>query len=254
MKLSIDTDAKRLTVDTDGKSRELSLFTPQAFSVLSEVWIKVGWALKYMYGFSWMGRPIIQLPEDMVRIQEVIYQVRPDVLIETGVAHGGSLVFYASLFKALGKGRVVGIDLEIRPHNRKAIEEHELSPYITLLEGSSTDPAVVAKAGQTIGPGQKVLVILDSDHSKNHVLAELEAYSGFVTPGSYIVATDGVMQILDDVPRGKPNWKHDNAAAAAIEFAKSHPSFDLEDPAFPFNEGEITERITHWPNAYLRRR
>jgi cephalosporin hydroxylase len=254
MKVNIDTDARQLTVERDGASERLALYSPQAFSVLSELWVKVGWDQKYSYAFSWMGRPVIQLPEDMIRIQEVIYRVRPDVLIETGVAHGGSLIFYASLFKAMGSGKVIGVDIEIRPNNRQAIEAHELSSYITLVEGSSTDAKTVAKVQGMIGPNDKVLVILDSDHSKGHVGRELVAYSPLVTAGSYIVATDGVMQILDDVPRGKPSWKDDNAAAAAVEFAASHPDFVLEEPAFPFNEGSVTERITHWPNAYLRRR
>jgi cephalosporin hydroxylase len=254
MKLSIDTDTKRLIVERDGKSRDLSLYTAEAFSVLSEAWVKVGWVVKYIYGFTWMGRPMIQLPDDMIRIQEVIYSVKPDVLVETGVAHGGSLVFYASLFKAMGRGRVIGVDIEIRPHNRAAIEAHELKPYITLIEGSSTAPATVDQVKRLIKPEEKVMVVLDSDHSKRHVAGELDAYCGLVAPGSYIVATDGVMRILDDVPRGKPSWKDDNPTTAAAEFAVAHPEFVLEEPPFPFNEGEITERITHWPGAYLRRR
>ena len=150
MKLSIDTEARTRSPRSEATADHLPLYSPEAFSALSQAWVKVGWGVKYTYGFTWMGRPMIQLPDDMIRIQEVIYRVRPDVLIETGVAHGGSLVFYASLFKAMGQGRVVGVDIEIRPHNRKAIEAHELSPYITLIEGSSTDPAVVAggRAGQ----------------------------------------------------------------------------------------------------------
>jgi cephalosporin hydroxylase len=254
MKLSIDTDAKTLSVETSGKSQHLALYSPEAFSALSSVWVNVGWGVKYTYGFSWMGRPMIQLPDDMIRIQEVIYSVRPDVLIETGVAHGGSLVFYASLFKAMSRGRVIGVDVEIRPHNRKAIEEHELKPLITLIEGSSTDPKIVSQVESLISPGEKVLVVLDSDHSKAHVSGELAAYAGVVSPGSYIVATDGIMQFLEGVPRAKPEWKHDNPSAAAAAFAQEHPEFVLEEPPFPFNEGPVTERVTHWPGAYLRKR
>jgi cephalosporin hydroxylase len=254
MKLSIDTEQKRLTIQRGDEPVEYPLYSPEAFSALSEVWLKVGWGVKYTYGFTWMGRPIIQLPDDMVRIQEVIYRVRPDVVIETGVAHGGSLIFYASLFKAMGLGRVIGVDIEIRPHNRKAIESHELSSYITLVEGSSIDPAIVDRVAAQIRPGERALVILDSNHSKQHVADELAAYAPLVSPGSYIVATDGIMQILHDVPRGKPEWTHDNPTAAAAEFAAAHPEFALEEPPFPFNEGEIKERVTHWPGAYLRRK
>jgi cephalosporin hydroxylase len=253
MKLSVDTDAKTLTTEIGGKSLELPLYSGRAFSLLSEAWVKVGWGVRYTYGFAWMGRPMIQLPDDMIRIQEVIYRVRPDVLIETGVAHGGSLVFYASLFKAMGKGRVVGVDIEIRPPNRKAIEAHELSPYITLIEGSSIDGGTVEKVRGLLKPGEKVLIVLDSNHTKKHVAAELEAYGPLVTQGSYVVATDGVMSLVHDVPGGKPEWTEDNPTAAAAEFALAHREFILEEPPFPFNEGQVTERVTHWPGAYLRR-
>jgi cephalosporin hydroxylase len=196
---------------------------------------------------------VIQLPEDIVRIQEVLYQVKPDVVIETGVAHGGSLILYASLFKAMGKGRVIGVDIEIRPHNRKGIETHELGSLITLIEGSSTATSTLEQVRSHLKPGETVLVILDSDHSKGHVAAELEAYYAMVTPGSYIVATDGIMKDLHDVPRGRPEWTWDHPTAAAAEFAQVHPEFVLEQPAWLFNESGLSRNLTHWPGAYLRR-
>lgn len=256
MKLTIDTEARTVACeDADGTSQH-PLYSREAFSELSKVWIQVGWALKHIYSFTWMGRPIIQLPEDMVRAQEVIYRVKPDVIVETGVAHGGSLIFYASLFKMMGNGgRVIGVDIEVRPHNRAAIEAHELSPSISLVEGSSIDPAIVDRVRSMIKPGEKVLVLLDSNHTKSHVAAELEAYAPMVTAGSYIVATDGLMQYLDNVPRGKPEWKDDNPTAAAREFAARHGEFELQEPPpFVFNEGEVREHITHWPGAWLMRR
>src|SRR5437867_3632832 len=143
MKITIDTELKRLVQETAEGRQEHDLYSKQAFEILSQQWLKVGWNEKYPYTFTWMGRPIIQLPEDMIRVQEVIYRVRPDVIIETGVAHGGSLIYYASLCKAMEKGRVIGIDIEIRPHNRAAIERHELFPLITLIEGSSVAPDIV---------------------------------------------------------------------------------------------------------------
>lgn len=253
MKLTLDTEAKTLVCEDGGKARTLDLYSDAAFELLSDQWLKVGWNQKYVYSFAWMGRPIIQLPEDMVRAQEVLYRVKPDVLIETGVAHGGSLIFYASLFKAMGKGRVIGIDIEIRPHNRKAIEAHEMKPLIELVEGSSTDAGIVSRVAAMVKPGETCLVILDSNHTKAHVRAELEAYYRLVTPGSYIVATDGSMRDLHDVPRGAPEWKHDHPCAAAAEFVKAHPEFVLEQPPWPFNESGLAKNITHWPDAYLRR-
>ena len=253
MKVAIDTETRELVVDDDGKTRTVPLYSADSFAIISHLWTVVGWNEKYPYGFTWMGRPIIQLPEDMIRIQETIYRVRPDVVIETGVAHGGSLIFYASLLKAMGGGRVVGVDVEIRPHNRAAIESHELSGFISLIEGSSIDASIVEKARSAIREGERVLVILDSNHSKAHVSAELSAYAPMVSVGSYIVATDGVMESLSDVPRGNPLWRTDNPAAASREFAARHPEFTLESPPFVFDETLTRVQVTHWPAAYLRR-
>lgn len=253
MKLTIDTEAKTLVCETAAGREQLPLYSDRAFDLIAEQWVKVGWNQRYSYTFCWFGRPIIQLPEDMVRTQEVIYRVKPDVILETGVAHGGSLIFYASLCKALGKGRVIGIDIEIRPHNRQAIEAHEMAPLITLIEGSSTAPETVARAKSLIKPGDKVLVLLDSNHTRQHVLDELGAYHDLVGPGSYIVATDGLMKDLHDVPRGQADWTRDNPTDAAIEFAAAHPEFVIEQPAWPFNESGLSRNLTHWPGAWLRR-
>ena len=254
MKLSADATANRLVVEVDGQREELDLYSEAGFAALSRLWVKVGWSLKYQYGFSWMGRPVIQLPEDLVRVQEAIYAVRPTLIVETGVGHGGSLVFYASLFRAMGvQGRVIGVDIEIRPHNRRAIEAHELAASISLVEGSSIDSATIARVQALLHADDHVMVLLDSNHTRAHVAAELEAYAPMVSVGSYLVATDGIMQDLADVPRGESSWRDDNPTAAAADFARRHPEFVLAEPPQPFNEGEIRFRITHWPGAWLRR-
>ena len=242
-----------MTEETADGRREHPLDSPEAFRLISEHWVTVGWTQKYSYGFTWLGRPIIQLPEDVVRVQEVIHRVAPDVIVETGVAHGGSLILYASLCKATDRGRVIGVDIEIRPHNRAAIEAHPLSSYITLVEGSSTEPVTVAKVQSLIRPGERVLVLLDSCHTKAHVRAELDAYAPLVGPGSYIVATDGIMGALAGRPGSQPGWEWDNPSEAAREFAAANPQFKLEEPGFLFNEGKVAHRVTHWPSAYLRR-
>ncbi len=254
MRLIIDTDQQTLIQEIEGKDRILGLYTDEAFELLSKQWLKLGWNQKHVYTFTWMGRPVIQLPEDMIRVQEIIYRVKPDVIVETGIAHGGSLVYYASLCEAMGKGRVIGIDIEIRQHNRKAIEEHELFSLITLLEGSSTDEHVVSEVKSMIKAGETVLVILDSCHTKSHVLDELEYYYEIVTPGSYIVATDGLMKDLYDVPRGQPEWVWDNPTEAAKEFASRHPEFVLEHPEWEFNESSLSQNITCWPGAWLKKK
>jgi cephalosporin hydroxylase len=246
----IDTAARTLSMEGEA----LDLYSREAFELISDLWLKTSWNQKYPYTFTWMGRPIIQHPEDMVRLQEAIYFLKPDVIIETGVAHGGSLIFLASLLKAMGNGgRVVGIDIEIRPPNRSAIESHELRDYITLIEGNSTAAAVVESAGRTIQPKDTVLVLLDSNHSYAHVMSELEAYHRFVTRGSYIVATDGIMQLVHDVPRGRPEWLTDNPKQAAIDFARRHPEFVIDEPTWAFNESALDKAITAWPSAWLKR-
>lgn len=254
MKITIDTDAQHVVYEEEGATRTYDLSSPEAFALITRPWLHVGWGLRYAYTFTWMGRPIIQFPEDMVRTQEVIYRVKPDVIIETGIAHGGSLIYYAGLCKAMGRGRVIGVDIEIRAPNRAAIEAHELFPAITLIEGGSTDPAVVARVRSLVRPGETVLVFLDSNHTKQHVAAELRAYAPLVTPGSYIVATDGIMKDLVGVPGARPDWGENNPFAAAREFLTRHPEFVLEQPPWPFNESAgLTENITYWPGAWLCR-
>lgn len=254
MKITIDTSKQKMITQENSLHKEYEMYSREAFEIISNQWVKIGWNLKYSYSFTWFGRPIIQLPEDIIRIQEVIYRVKPDIIIETGVAHGGSLIFYASLCKAMDKGRVIGIDIEIRPNNRKEIESHPLSSYISLIEGSSTDNTIIESIKKQINGKDGVLVILDSCHSKAHVSEELERYCGFVSPGSYIIATDGIMKDLHDVPHGVSDWIWDNPSSAAIEFAAKHADFCLEQPPRVFNESPLTANITHWPNAYLRKK
>jgi cephalosporin hydroxylase len=247
----IQIDTEKGVVTKDGTNFPIG--SPEAFKIISDVWLRSGWDAKYVYSFSWMGRPVIQLPDDMIRIQEVIFNIKPDLIIETGVAHGGSLIFYASLCKAMEKGRIIGVDIEIRPHNRKAIEEHFLYPYIDLIEGSSVDGKVVKAVEEFIQPGDTVLVLLDSNHSYTHVLNELRAYSPMVSVGSYIVATDGIMEFVVGAPRTNPDWLTNNPKKAAEDFVKENKNFIIEEPEFPFNEGVITERVTYWPSAFIKR-
>lgn len=254
MKIRIDMDNGRVEVErgTDPvESHEAG--TAEAFELVSKAWLRVGWDAKYVYGFTWMGRPIIQLPEDMFRIQEVIHQVRPTLIIETGVAHGGSLIFYASLFEAMGTGRVVGVDIEIRPHNRAAIEAHPMARRISLVEGSSVDPAVVEAVRSQIQPDDRVLVVLDSCHAKEHVLQELRLYAPLVSVGSYILAADGIMKDLVGAPRSQPDWATNNPEAAARAFVGECPAFEIAEPPRPFNEGLVERPVTYWPGGWLKR-
>jgi cephalosporin hydroxylase/nucleoside-diphosphate-sugar epimerase len=224
-----------------------------AFDAASDQWLTAAFRMKYPYTFTWMGRPVIQFPDDLLRLQEIVFRLKPDVIIETGIAHGGSLIFYASLCKVLERGRVIGVDIEIRPHNREAIEAHPLKPLITLIEGSSTDPRVVEEVRSLVAPGETVLVILDSNHTAAHIRAELEVYTAFVTPGSFIVVMDGYLMELAAPDRPDSNWATDNANAGVRSFADDHPEFVAEDPSIPFNESSLRRPVIGFRGGVLRR-
>jgi len=249
MKIQIDTTAGTISYGENAHT-SLPLYSPAGFELLSEVWLKQGWALKYPYTFSWLGFPILQIPEDMVRMQEVIARIKPDVIVETGVAHGGSVIFYASLCRALGHGEVIGIEKGLRC--REKVEASYLANHITLIEGDSTNPSIVDRVHKACA-GRRALVILDSDHSKHHVMKELQAYHDLVALDSYIVATDGNMEELADVPRGRAEWRWNNPKEAIRMFACSHSDFVIEQPPWPFNESTLQNNVTYWPSAWLKR-
>jgi len=185
---------------------------------------------KYSYNFTWLGRPIIQFPQDIIAMQEIIWQVKPDLIIETGIAHGGSLIFYASMLELLGgDGQVLGIDIDIREHNRVEIEKHLMFKRISMIEGSSVDEKVV-KGVYEIAKGKKrVLIALDSNHTHDHVLRELELYSPLVTKGSYMVVFD---TIIEDMPEGffpdRPWGKGNNPKTAVWGFLKTNDRFQID--------------------------
>ncbi len=254
MRIVIDTDSRTFTFSDKGETHTFDLYSPECFEVLSRHWLKIGWSMKYSYSFSWMGRPIIQIPEDIIRVQEVIFRVQPDVIIETGIAHGGSLIFYASLCEMMGKGRVIGIDIEIRAENRSAIEAHRLTERITMIEGNSTSTETLTQVEELLKKDEVVMVIFDSCHTSAHVSKELKAYCEFVTPDSYVIVTDGIMKDLTDVPAGEADWIWDNPTSAALDFCSQHTEFRIEQPPWPFNESRLSKNIvTYWPNAYIKR-
>ncbi|XLX38851.1 cephalosporin hydroxylase family protein [Ectopseudomonas mendocina] len=218
------------------------------WQTLSRAWMRRAFEQKYMYNFSWMGRPIIQTPVDMMAMQELIWQVKPQAIIETGVAHGGSLLFYASLLELLGEGEVVGIDIDIRAHNRQAIEEHPMSKRLHLIQGSSTSAEVVEQVRARVAGKQRVMVCLDSNHTEEHVLAELEAYAGLVTKGSYLVVFDS---IVEDLPRDffadRPWNVGDNPKTAVHKWLPEHPEFLID------RDFESKLLLSVCPDGFLKR-
>jgi cephalosporin hydroxylase len=183
---------------------------------------------KYSYNFSWMGRPIIQYPQDMIAMQELIWTIQPDLIIETGIAHGGSLIYYASLLELIGKGRVLGIDIDIRDHNRREIEAHPMAKRIDMIQGSAIDESLVAEVARRAEGKETIMVCLDSNHTHDHVLRELELYAPFVTVGSYCVVFD---TIVEDMPRGaydRPWDVGNNPKTAVWEYLKANDQFEID--------------------------
>lgn len=205
----------------------------------------------YAYLWTWMGVPIIQLPADIVTTQEVIWTTRPDIIIETGVARGGSVIFLASMLQLVGKGHVIGVDVDIRTHNRETIEGHPMNGRITLVEGSSIAPETLARVKAQIPPGASVMVILDSDHSRDHVLAELRSYGPLVTPGCYMVVADTVVGHVDEKRasrnRSKVWFKGDEPLTALNIYLNETDRFDPD----PIINGKLI--FSSSPGGYLRR-
>jgi cephalosporin hydroxylase len=251
--IRLDLEAQEIALDGPEGEERHALASPEAFAILTEAWVRSGWANRYSYTFTWLGRPIIQLPEDLIRLQELVYLLKPDIILETGIAHGGSLIYHAGLCRLVGQGRVIGIDCEIRPHNRAAIEGHALAPLITLIEGDSVAPETVAQVRELVAPGESVLLILDSNHSHGHVLAELETYAPLVKPGGYVVVADGVMPSLAGLPGAGADWGWNNPLSAIAAFLDRHPEFERAPPPCPFNEGGVPRGGSYWPGGYLRR-
>lgn len=233
--------------EDERRAAAASMAADEDLKQLSMRWMMASDAYKYTYNFSWLGRPVIQFPQDLMAMQEILWSVRPDLVVETGVARGGSLVYYASLLQMLGgDGRVLGIDIEIRPHNRVEIERHPLAARIDLVEGSSTAPAIVGEVFRRAS-GKRVLLALDSNHTHDHVLQELNAYSPLVRAGSYIVVFDTIVEELPPGYFGDRPWnKGNNPKTAVFEFLRTNDRF-VVDRAI-----EDKLLISVAPGGYLR--
>ena len=231
---------------------------------LSRIWIREATPYKWSYNFSWFGRPAIQLPNDAWALQELVWKVRPDLIIETGIAHGGSLIYSASLLALLDlcdatergetldprkpSRKVLGIDIDIRSHNREAIEAHPLFARIDMIEGSSTDADTVAKVRDVASDFKRILVCLDSNHTHDHVLAELEAYAPLVTPGSYCIVFDTLVEETPELLSAGRPWGPGNSPKSAVHaFLKDRTDFEIDS--------RIDKKllITVAPDGFLKR-
>lgn len=203
---------------------------------------------KYSYNFTWMGRPIIQYPQDMIAMQELIWEIKPDLIIETGIAHGGSIIYYASLLELIGKGEVLGIDIDIRKHNKKKIEEHPMYKRIHMLEGSSVSIELIERVKPFTHEKKSIMVCLDSNHTHEHVLSELNLYAPFVTQGSYIVVFDTIVEDLPERYLPGRFWGIGNNPKTAVdEFLKNNKDFVIDEAI----DNKLLISVN--PQGYLKR-
>lgn len=233
-------------IDDNGKNEEL-IEAAHAFTEAST-------APKYSYNFSWLGRPIIQYPQDVIAMQELIWSIQPDLIIETGIAHGGSLIFFASMLElsaACGgpqSAEVLGVDIDIRAHNREAIEAHPMFKRISMIQGSSIAPEIIEQVRAKAAGKQRVLVGLDSNHTHDHVLAELEAYASLTSLGSYCIVFD---TIIEDMPADmfpdRPWGRGNNPKTAVWKYLKTHPEFEID------KQIDYKLLISVAPDGYLKR-
>lgn len=245
-KIVAKSDAQ-LSLTSEGKTQTVSLYSQEGLEFLAALWVKAGTQFRLMYEPTWLGVPIIQFPTTMVMMQELIWKVRPDVIIECGLAHGGSAVLYASICELIGKGRVIGVDVEVRKFNRVMIQSHPLSSRIEIVEGSSIDPSTVQQVKKRAQGAKTVLVVLDSNHTKEHVLAEMNYYQELVTPGSYLVVMDGAQAHVWEIPSGKEEWRENHPLAAIRVFLPNHPEFVCDEY---YNRMHVSA----CPEGFLRRR
>lgn len=228
-----------------------SFASDKEFIEISKQWRSMALERKYMNSFSWLGRPLIQFPGDVMAIQELIAAIRPTVVIETGVAHGGSLILSASMLKLNDiSGRVIGVDVDVRPHNREAIQNHRLSDLITVYEGSSVDSMIVRKVKSQISPTDIVMVFLDSNHTHDHVMQELNSYSNLVSVGSYLVVFDTHVEDMPEsyVWKDRPWGKGNNPKTAVHEWIKDNDNFEID------HDIENKIMLTSAPDGFLYRR
>jgi cephalosporin hydroxylase len=236
----------QLTLTGADGAQTVDLYSAEGLALVSDLWLKLSAEYKIMYEPTWLGRPIIQLPHDIVQMQELVWRVKPDLIIETGVAHGGSLILSASILELIGKGRVLGVDIDIRAHNRTAITAHPLSKRIDLLQGSSIDPTTIAEVTARAKSAGNVMVVLDSNHAAEHVAAEMAAYAPLVDVNSYLVVMDGAQGQVFDIPRGNAAWQNDNPLTALDAFLAGTDEFEIDDH---FTRLHVTSN----PRGYLRR-
>jgi cephalosporin hydroxylase len=253
MRITIDTEAQVLQIAENGEAKEHSLFSPEAFRILSRQWLALGWNLGHWSTLSWMGRQLLQFPDDVLRLAELLWTLRPVVIVETGVYDGGSTLLFASLCRLYGGGRVISVESEFRPGVREAIQQGA-GEWVTLIAGDSASPETAQNVRRNIRIADRVCVFLDSAHTTHHVAAELRLFSPLVSPGCYLIVADSILSELAHTPQGDRTWSWDHPTAAVDEFLAGHPDFSRERPPGLFRAGVDFTELSYFPSTWLRRR
>jgi cephalosporin hydroxylase len=236
MTITIDTDTRCLRVAGSEGTREYPLFGPESFRILSRQWLAMGWNQGHWATVFWKGRQVLQLPDDLLRLGEMLWRVRPDVIVETGVYYGGSAMWFAEFC------RVIGVERELLPGVREGLAQR-----VTIIEGDSAAEEIAARLAAEIRAGERVCVFLDSDHSALHVAAELENYARLVSKGCYLIVADSILPELAATPEGEPEWEYDHPGIAVDRFLAEHPEFVRETPP------HVCAELTYFPRTWLRR-
>lgn len=233
--------------EADKRAEIAAMAHDASFRELSRAWFDASCRHRYSYHFTWLGLPVIQYPQDLLALQEIVWRTRPETIVETGIARGGSLAFFASLLELIGGGEVIGVDIDIRAHNRAAIESHPLARRIRLIEGSSIDERIARRVQAAVPNGRPAMVILDSNHTHEHVAEELRLYSPLVRRGGYLVVMDTVVEDLPaDFFRGRPWGRGNNPRTAVQAFLAANRRFAVD------TELETKLALTVAPGGYLR--
>jgi len=253
MRITIDTEAQVLQLTDGGEATEYSLFSPEAFRLLSRQWMALGWNLGHWGTFSWMGRQLLQLPDDVLRLAELFWKLLPEVIVETGVYDGGSTLLFASLCRLYGVGRVISVEREFRPGVREAIQQ-AAGDHVILIEGDSASPETATQVRRNIRPAERVCVFLDSAHGAQHVAAELRLLGPLVSQGCYLIVADSICPDLAHTPQGESTWSGDHPGKAVDEFLDRHPEFSRERPPALFPVGYDFTELSYFPSTWLWRR
>lgn len=252
--LKVNFTKNKISYILKDKKKSFNLFSENSFNIVKKFWEEYCWHFKYTYQFTWLGFPVIQLADDLIQVQELIYKEKPDFIVETGIARGGSIIFYSSICKLINHGKVIGVDIKIRKKNKELLDKSFLKNYFKLIESDSNNKKLILKLKNLL-KNKKTLVILDSNHEYEHVLKELINYGEIITKGSFILVTDGIVDTMTYSPRRKIYNKNGGPLKALKEYLNLNKKFKKMKKPIIFNNSLVKKdiRLTHFPNGLIKK-